>query len=174
MRRSPISADGRGREGALPAPFRVDPGVRQAHLAPRHVSWLDVPLLGAVRPARMPAKSAIRHWPVAGALAARGGVLFLDRARPRALPAPSPPSPECCAAVRRLRRSFPEGGGTWCGRARGTFRRAVFQAALDAGVPVQPVRIRYRTALDGPATAVAFVGEDTLLASLRRVPRPGA
>ncbi len=43
------------------------------------------------------------------------------------------------------------------------------QAALDAGVPVQPVRVRYRAGDGAPATAAAFVGEDTLLASVWRV-----
>jgi 1-acyl-sn-glycerol-3-phosphate acyltransferase len=63
--------------------------------------------------------------------------------------------------------AFPE-GSTWCGRAQGHFRRAVFQAALDAGVPVQPVRLHYRFAT-GPSTAPAFVGEDSLLTSVWRV-----
>ncbi|CAM5396220.1 hypothetical protein SCHAM137S_03192 [Streptomyces chartreusis] len=35
-------------------------------LVANHVSWLDIPLLAAVRPARMLAKSEIRDWPVAG------------------------------------------------------------------------------------------------------------
>lgn len=132
-----------------------------------HVSWLDIPLLAAVRPARMLAKSEIRRWPVAGPLAARAGVLFIERDRLRALP-------DTVATIARALRegaavaAFPE-GSTWCGRARGSFRRAVFQAALDAGVPVQPVRIRYRTAERAVSTAPAFVGEDTLLASLWRV-----
>ncbi|GAA2457762.1 lysophospholipid acyltransferase family protein [Streptomyces glaucus] len=136
-------------------------------LVANHVSWLDVPLLAAVRPARMLAKAEIRRWPVAGPVAARGGVLFIDRDRLRALP-------DAVAAVAGALRSgaavaaFPE-GSTWCGRAQGSFRRAVFQAALDAGVPVQPVRLRYRTTGGATATAPAFVGEDTLLASLWRV-----
>ena len=132
-----------------------------------HISWLDIPLLAAVRPARMLAKSEVRQWPVAGPLAARGGTLFIERDRLRALP-------ETVARIAEVLRggaavvAFPE-GSTWCGRAQGHFRRAVFQAALDAGVPVQPVRIHYR--LDGGAasTAPAFVGNDSLLASLWRV-----
>ncbi|MFE5393927.1 lysophospholipid acyltransferase family protein [Streptomyces sp. NPDC056568] len=136
-------------------------------LVANHVSWLDIPLLAALRPARMLAKSEIRRWPVAGTVAARAGVLFIERDRLRALP-------DTVAAIARTLRAgaavaaFPE-GSTWCGRAHGRFRRAVFQAALDARVPVQPVRIRYRTGGRTVSTVPAFVGDDTLLASLWRV-----
>ncbi|MFI9249830.1 lysophospholipid acyltransferase family protein [Streptomyces sp. NPDC053069] len=138
-------------------------------LVANHVSWLDIPLLTAVRPARMLAKTEIRQWPVAGALAARGGVLFIERDRLRALP----------GTVARIAGSLREGaavaafpeGSTWCGRAHGRFHRAVFQAALDAGAPVQPVRLRYTQDGGTAGTAAAFVGEDTLLASLWRVAR---
>ncbi|MEU6275284.1 lysophospholipid acyltransferase family protein [Streptomyces populi] len=132
-----------------------------------HVSWLDIPLLAAVRPARMVAKAEVRGWPVAGALAARGGTLFIDRDRLRALPG----TVERIAEVLRggsAVAAFPE-GSTWCGRARGRYRRALFQAALDAGVPVQPVSIRYRSVDGATSTAPAFVGEDSLLASVWRV-----
>ncbi|GGL65063.1 1-acyl-sn-glycerol-3-phosphate acyltransferase [Streptomyces fumigatiscleroticus] len=137
-------------------------------LVANHISWLDVPLLAAVRPARLLAKTEIRGWPVAGPLAARGA-LFIERDRLRALP-------DTVARIASALRggaavaAFPE-GSTWCGRAQGTFRRAVFQAALDAAVPVQPVRIRYRRADGRASTAPAFVGDDTLLASVWRVAR---
>ena len=50
----------------------------------------------------------------------------------------------------------------------GSFRPAMFQAAVDAGVPVVPVRLTF--AQDGVATTVAaFIGDETLLQSLRRV-----
>ncbi|WP_233221538.1 lysophospholipid acyltransferase family protein [Streptomyces carminius] len=138
-----------------------------------HVSWLDVPLLAAVAPGRMLAKREVGDYPVVGPLAARGGTLFIDRERLRALP-------ETVGALTRALRAgstvavFPE-GSTWCGRERGAFRPAVFQAALDAGVPVQPVALRYPPVGGRPgvpadrATQAAFVGDDTLVASLRRV-----
>ncbi|GAA3815537.1 lysophospholipid acyltransferase family protein [Streptomyces chiangmaiensis] len=132
-----------------------------------HISWLDIPLLAAVRPGRMLAKTEIRQWPVAGALTASSGALFIDRDRLRALP-------ETVARIANALRAgsavvvFPE-GSTWCGRAQGYFRRAAFQAALDADVPVQPVRLLYRFD-EGPAsTAPAFVGSDSLLTSVWRV-----
>lgn len=137
-----------------------------------HVSWLDVPLLAAVRPGRMLAKAEVAGYPVFGRLAAYGGTVFIDRERLRALPG-------TVASLTGLLRAgsavvaFPE-GSTWCGRGRGgPFRHAVFQAAIDADVPVQPLAVRYRRrgAAGDPAgtTVAAFVGEDTLLASLRRV-----
>ncbi|MBD0418882.1 1-acyl-sn-glycerol-3-phosphate acyltransferase [Streptomyces sp. TRM S81-3] len=136
-------------------------------LVANHISWLDIPLLAAVRPARMLAKTEIRRWPVAGPLAARGGALFIERDRLRALPG-------TVARIAGALRAgaavgvFPE-GSTWCGRAQGHFRRAVFQAALDAHAPVQPVLIRYRLADGTTSTTPAFVGDDSLIASVWRV-----
>ncbi|GHB34459.1 hypothetical protein GCM10010306_029780 [Streptomyces umbrinus] len=136
-------------------------------LVANHISWLDIPLLAAVRPARMLAKAEIRQWPVAGVLTASSGALFIQRDRLRALP----------RTVERIADSlrggsavvvFPE-GSTWCGRAQGRFRRAAFQAALDAGVPVQPVHLHYRFDGGAATTAPAFVGSDSLLTSVWRV-----
>lgn len=134
-----------------------------------HISWTDIPLVAAALPSRMLAKSEIGGWPVLGRLAAQAGTLFIERDRIRALP-------RTVATLARALRDgdrvtvFPE-GCTWCGRAQGPFRRAAFQAALDAGVPVQPVRIAYRLGDGEFAGAPAFVGDDTLTASLWRIAR---
>ncbi|WP_405997281.1 lysophospholipid acyltransferase family protein [Streptomyces sp. NBC_00829] len=131
-----------------------------------HISWLDIPLIAAALPGRMLAKSEVRRWPVLGPLAARGGTFFVERDRLRALPGTVR---EMAAAMSGGARviAFPE-GSTWCGRAQGRFRPAVFQAALDAGAAVQPVAISYL-----PTGAAAFVGEDSLTASLWRVAAAG-
>jgi 1-acyl-sn-glycerol-3-phosphate acyltransferase len=145
------------------------PGAGGVMVVANHLSWLDIVALGAVQPMRMLAKREIREWPLFGALAARAGTLFVDRSRLRTLPTVIG---EVAEALRggALVGVFPE-GTTWCGVAGGTFRRAGFQAALDAGVPVRPVALGMRTH-DGAATTVGcFVGEDTLVASLRRVLR---
>ncbi|MEU6315456.1 lysophospholipid acyltransferase family protein, partial [Streptomyces sp. NPDC047014] len=146
------------------------PGPRGGRLlVPNHISWLDIPLVAAVIPCRMLAKSDIRSWPLLGRLAGQAGTLFIERDRIRALPA------TVTAIGRALRAGdrvtvFPE-GSTWCGRDRGTFRRAAFQAALDARVPVQPVHLAYLHADGSPAGAPAFVGDDPLTASLWRIAR---
>ncbi|MEV4946840.1 lysophospholipid acyltransferase family protein [Streptomyces sp. NPDC053755] len=127
-----------------------------------HISWLDIPLVATVLPGRMLAKREVRAWPVLGRLAARGGTLFIDRDRLRALPGTVREMAGILAGGGRV-VVFPE-GSTWCGLAEGAFRPAAFQAALDAGAPVRPVRLDYRPA--GPA---AFVGEDPLTASLWRI-----
>ncbi|MFD0273132.1 lysophospholipid acyltransferase family protein [Kitasatospora sp. NPDC127111] len=132
-----------------------------------HVSWLDVPLIAAGRPGRSLAKTEVGRWPVLGPLVAWGGTVFLDRDRLRALPG----TVAAVAGVLRRGRSvvvFPE-GSTWCGRESGRFRPAFFEAAVQAGTPVQPVTIRYRLADGRPTRAPAFVGEDGLLSSLARV-----
>ena len=132
-----------------------------------HVSWLDVLALTAVAPMRMLAKREVRDWPLIGTMAARTGTVFLDRERLHALP-------EAVGAVASALRAgatvgvFAE-GTTRCGRARGVFRPAAFQAALDAGAPVVPVALAYRDAAGAPLPAAAFVGDDMLLSSLARV-----
>ncbi|MER8041340.1 lysophospholipid acyltransferase family protein [Streptomyces sp. NPDC094032] len=129
-----------------------------------HVSWLDVPLIAAVLPGRMLAKREVRGWPLLGRLAASGGTLFIDRDRLRSLPG-TVGALSCVLAGGGRVVVFPE-GSTWCGRAGGAFRPAAFQAAVDTGSAVQPVRIDYRPT--GPA---AFVGDDPLGASLWRIAR---
>ncbi|MGH3658100.1 MAG: lysophospholipid acyltransferase family protein [Micromonosporaceae bacterium] len=143
-------------------------------LAPRgtmvvanHVSWLDVPALGAVQPLRMLAKLEVASWPVIGVLATMSGTVYLDRHRLRSLPA-------TVATLARLLRGgatplvFPE-GTTFCGRSPGRFRPATLQAVVDAAARVRPVGIRYRLADGRPCTVAAYVGDDSLFASLRRV-----
>jgi 1-acyl-sn-glycerol-3-phosphate acyltransferase len=139
---------------------------RGALLVSNHVSWLDTLVILAHTPARLLAKREVGEWPVVGRLARALGTVFIDRTRPRTLPG-------TVAAVRDVLAGggvvavFPE-GTTWCGREGGRFRPAMFQAAVDAGVPIVPLRLTFT--VDGaPSTIAAFLGEDTLLASLCRV-----
>lgn len=134
-----------------------------------HLSWLDILVLGAVQPMRMVAKVEVRDWPLLGALARRIGTLFIDRRGLRSLPGVVD---QVAGALRggAVIGLFPE-GTTWCGAASGEFRRAGFQAALDAHAPIRPVAQRFRLPDGTPTTVGAFIGEDTLLDSMLRVLR---
>jgi 1-acyl-sn-glycerol-3-phosphate acyltransferase len=134
-----------------------------------HLSWIDVVALGALAPVRMISKAEVADWPLIGPLAARTGALFVERARLSSLPGVVADT----AAVLRAGDTvgvFPE-GTTWCGSASGPFRRAPFQAALDAGVPVRPVRITMTLPDGRPTTAGSFLGDETLGTALVRVLR---
>jgi 1-acyl-sn-glycerol-3-phosphate acyltransferase len=138
-------------------------------LAVNHVSWIEVLAVGALRPVRVVAKRETGDWPLIGGVARRTGALFVDRAGLRGLPATVGATAEALRAGADV-AVFPE-GTTWCGAAAGPFRRAVFQAAIDAGAPVRPVAAVLRLPGGGPAPGAAFVGEQTLWDSLLRVLR---
>ncbi|GGZ06075.1 1-acyl-sn-glycerol-3-phosphate acyltransferase [Streptomyces nitrosporeus] len=155
-----VRVTGRPAGGARPRPGEL--------VVANHISWLDVLLVASVFPARMVAKAEIRHWPLLGPLAALGGTLFVDRDRLRTLPGSVRAMAGALRGGSRV-AVFPQ-GSTWCGRGPGgPFRPAAFQAAIDAGAAVRPVRISYRTTGPDAAGAAAFVGDDPLTASLWRV-----
>ena len=141
------------RKGPAPRPGSL--------LAANHVSWLDILVLLAVAPVRLVAKGEVGAWPGIGVLAGLSGAIFIDRSRPKRLPGTVAEVAEALRAGRTV-AAFPE-GTTFCGANQGRFRPALFQAAIDANAPVVPASIRYDTA------AAAFIGDDTLWDSVRRV-----
>lgn len=135
-------------------------------LVVNHISWLDIPALLAVEPVTLLAKREVGGWPVVGGLARRAGTHFIDRTSPRQLPHAIRDLSQMLGSGRSV-AVFPQ-ATTWCTTDQGTFRRATFQAALDVGAPVRPVTVEY-VQRGLPSTVAAFCGEDTFLASLRRV-----
>jgi 1-acyl-sn-glycerol-3-phosphate acyltransferase len=132
-----------------------------------HVSWLDIVAINAVRPMRAVAKRDIASWPVLGWLVTAARSVYLRRESLRALPA----TVDALAAALRggsMVNVTPE-GTTWCGLTHGRFRPAMFQAAIDGGVPVLPVALRFRLTDGTPTTAPSFIGDDTIIDSVRRV-----
>ncbi|MEU8268774.1 lysophospholipid acyltransferase family protein [Sphaerisporangium sp. NPDC049002] len=138
-----------------------------ALLVANHVSWLDPLVIAATMQCRPLAKSEIAEWPVIRSLVAGGGAIFIDRDRLSTLPATVRTVADALRAGQSV-AAFPE-GTTWCGRGVGPFRPAMFQAAIDAGAPVRPIGLRFCDRDGELATGPAFVGDDTLLASLGRV-----
>ncbi|MFC4296631.1 MULTISPECIES: lysophospholipid acyltransferase family protein [Castellaniella] len=128
-----------------------------------HVSWVDIFVLNSVRTTSFVAKSDIRRWPVIGLLVAWAGTLFIDRRHRHAVR----------DAGRQMRGCFDQGdavglfpeGTTTDGSDVLPFHAGLFDAAVQAGVPTQPVALRFlRRGRRAPE--LAFVGEQTLVANL--------
>lgn len=133
-----------------------------------HVSYLDILAIAVVNPAHFVAKSEVMTMPVISTVARRLGIIPVDRCSLRTLPdtvdrVVGDLESDSSVAV------FPE-GTTWCGRARGEFRPAFFQAAINAGVPVIPMHLEF--SVDGAITAApGFIGDDSPADTMRRVLR---
>ncbi|MFI7190959.1 lysophospholipid acyltransferase family protein [Nocardia nova] len=134
-----------------------------------HVGWSDVLALAAVSPMGFVARGDLVSWPVLGQLARLMRVIPIDRDRLRQLPEVIAAMSARLAAGERV-GLFPE-GTTWCGRAHGRMRPALFQAAVDTATPVQPIRLRYLNGAGETSTVPGFVGVDTFLDSARRILR---
>ncbi|WUC00158.1 1-acyl-sn-glycerol-3-phosphate acyltransferase [Nocardia sp. NBC_00565] len=134
-----------------------------------HIGWTDVVVLAAVQPLGFVARADMVDWPLLGGLAKLMRVIPIERERLRELPGVVARLGERLASGNRV-AVFPE-GTTWCGRAYGTMRPALFQAAVDTGTSVQPVRVRYLDAHGTQSTIPGFVGDDTFGTSAKRVLR---
>lgn len=132
-----------------------------------HVSWLDIIVVAAHWPVAFLSKAEVARWPIVGRCATGLGTLYIERGRRDAA------SRAVDAMAARLRQGdrvlfFPE-GTTGEGHELLPFRPRLYQAALEAQVPVQPVTIRYFN-LDGSLCRKApFVSDDNLVAHVARI-----
>jgi 1-acyl-sn-glycerol-3-phosphate acyltransferase len=121
------------------------------------------PLPGA---ALFVAKAESARWPVVGWLASRGGTLFHHRGDNESLHG------VMHQMLERLQHGiaigvFPE-GRTNTGQSVGAFHARIFQPAVLAGVPAQPVALKY--GFRGSAqTTVAFRPRENFLQNLWRL-----
>ncbi|MFL9924606.1 1-acyl-sn-glycerol-3-phosphate acyltransferase [Herbaspirillum lusitanum] len=133
-------------------------------LISNHVSWLDIFVVNSLQPCRFVAKSDIRAWPLIGWLCAKTGTIFISRGK--------------ASDVRRIFKDlvdsigrgehvafFPEGTTS----AQGTllpFHANLFEAAIDARVPVQPYALRYLDRDGNLHPAANFIGDTTIVDSI--------
>jgi 1-acyl-sn-glycerol-3-phosphate acyltransferase len=146
--------------GAPPAPGPL-------LLVANHISWLDITALHAARYCRFVSKADVRRWPLIGTLAAGAGTLFIERASRR----------DASRMVQHMAQSlrdgdvlavFPE-GTTSDGLQLLPFHANLLQAAITAGVPVQPVALRFVDRQTGQRSlAPCYIGDDTLVGSVWR------
>ena len=120
-----------------------------------HVSWVDIQALHSQRMMGFVAKREIQRWPVIGWMAGRAETIFHSRGSTESL---GGVLHEMLGRMRNGRAVgvFPE-GGTRGGGEIGPFHARIFLASVEAGVPVQPVALRYGEG--GNAQKVVAFGE---------------
>jgi 1-acyl-sn-glycerol-3-phosphate acyltransferase len=135
-----------------------------------HVSWIDITLMHSQRVVGFVAKAEISRWPVVGWLASRGGTNYHHRGDNESLHG------VMHQMVERLEQGhsvgvFPE-GRTTDGQRIGVFHARIFQPAVLAAVPAQPVALKYGARGDAQTTVAFQKGEHLLGNFLRLLGEP--
>ena len=131
-----------------------------------HVSWVDIVALHSQRMMGFVAKREISRWPIVGYLATRGETIYHERGSSESM---GGVLHEMLARLRAGRSVgvFPE-GRTRDGSEIGPFHARIFLAAVEAGVRVQPVALRYGTR-GSAQTVVAFAPGESFAANFLRL-----
>lgn len=126
-----------------------------------HISWLDILVIGSIRPGFFLAKQEVANWPALGWLARGIGTLFIRRGDPQH-------SAEVQTQMIHHLHSgkpmviFPE-GTTSDGSRVLRFHSRLFRPAEMVGVLVQPLGLHYEGAAQ---EVVPFVGDDAFVPHL--------
>jgi 1-acyl-sn-glycerol-3-phosphate acyltransferase len=141
--------------------------LQHALIVSNHVSWLDIFVINSVHPCRFVAKAEIRAWPVLGWLVAQAGTVFIARGNRRDLRHIFKGLVDALAQRHRV-AFFPEGTTASQGSLL-PFHANLFEAAIDARVPVQPCALAYVDRDGGWHAAVDYVGDTTFVDSILRI-----
>lgn len=128
-----------------------------------HISWLDIMVLGSAVPVVFLSKAEVARWPLISRLSRAGGTLFIQRGGEGA----ARRSIEGIRKAFKRQQSvavFPE-GTTGKGHAVLPFHPRLFAAAIESGVQVQPVALRYPHP-EGVHPEVPYVDQQTLAVSI--------
>lgn len=150
-------------EVALRNPGNSVAAVR-ALIVANHVSWLDIFVINSIQTCSFVGKSDIRDWPLLGWLCEKGGTIFIARGKQRDVRRIFQGLVASIEAGERV-AFFPE-GTTAAQGALLPFHANLFEAALDAKVPVQPYALRYLDAQGALHPAADFIGDMTFAQSM--------
>jgi len=132
-----------------------------------HVSWLDIFIALSQWPVHFVAKAEIGTWPLLGLLTRSTGVIFIERGKRHAVRDINLRVTNMLSAG-ELVGVFPE-GTTTDGERLLPFHANLLQPAIDAGVPVVVLGVRYRDRDDRRSAATLYTQEVDLLHSLIRI-----
>jgi len=139
---------------------------RPALWVSNHISWLDIPVIGAHFPVHFLSKAEVEAWPVVGRLAKAGGTLYIKRGS-----GDSKAVAKQMAEHLQVGRSvlfFPE-GTTTDGAGLKRFFHHLFHAACVTGSDIQPVVLRYKDQRGNIHAVAPFIGDDEFSDHLLKV-----
>lgn len=129
-----------------------------------HISWLDIFVINSWAPCRFVAKSDIRSWPLLGWLCDKAGTIFIERGSLRAVRRIYEGLVHRLQAGERI-AFFPEGTTAEQGQLL-PFHSNLFESAVEAQVPIQPMVVRYLQQDGRYHPSATFVGEMTFVDSM--------
>jgi len=137
---------------------------RGAMVVSNHVSWIDIYVIDTWRPTPFVSKAEIAKWPVVGFLAKTIGTVFIQREKRTDA---KKIMHQLAEILQRggLIAVFPE-GTTTAGLTVQPFHTNLFQAAVHAAAPIQPICLMYEDAQGHQSEAPAYIGETSLFESL--------
>lgn len=138
------------------------PPIQHGVMVCNHISWLDIVILGALRPVHFISKAEVAKWPLIGTLAKGVGTLFIERGlhQTKSLYAQM----AACFQTPNVVLFYPE-ATTGAGWPLLKFHPRLFGGAIETGVQVQPVALHYCHATQ-PHPVVLYVGDQTFMANL--------
>jgi lyso-ornithine lipid O-acyltransferase len=141
-----------------------------------HVSWLDIPVLGAIWPIYFVAKKEVGTWPVFSILAKLQNTIFVDRGRRQSTLGSRN---EIRARIQQGDTVvlFPEGTSN-NGREVLPFKSTFFSVVEKTNLPAIPITLIYQTQRGLPITrrqrpSVARVGDTEMLPHLWKFLKAG-
>jgi len=140
-------------------------------LVGNHISFIDIFVINALLPCAFVAKSEIACWPLIGWLSRRTDTVFIERGSRKAAHRTHRRMQAALASGSRL-AIFPE-GTTTSGDRLLPFHAALFQSAIDAGVPLYAIALSYHRAGGARSDAPAYIDDLSLLDCLISVLQAG-
>lgn len=146
-------------QGFVPSRYQ-----QRALLVSNHVSWVDIFVINSLEACHFVAKSDIRGWPLIGWLCEQGWTIFLARGKRTDV------RRIYTGLVDRINRGervafFPEGTTA----AQGTllpFHSNLFEAAIEARVPILPFSVHYTDSTGALQHSVDYIGDTSFLESI--------
>ncbi len=133
-------------------------------LVSNHISWLDIPVVGAVLSCLFLSKAEVKSWPIVGWIAKKNGTIFIARGQQGAA---GQAKDELAFALSHDVNVllFPE-GTTTDGTYLRNFHPRLFAAAIEENSGIQALTIRYENENGDLSTDIPFVGGQTFIGNL--------